>query len=141
MKKILSKLTVFILAAVALLSVSCDKEGLLTVGDKKFSLTLMEVGPEYAEILVKGPEEMRMAYMVYKREMRLENPQQLFKKGTEVTEKIGEIIRVSLGLAENTKYYMYACAAQNKKEFSKIVTLPFETTQYNLTELATVIDQ
>ena len=141
MKKILSKLTVFILAAVALLSVSCDKEGLLTVGDKKFSLTLMEVGPEYAEILVKGPEEMRMAYMVDKREMRLENPQQLFKKGTEVTVKSGEIIRVSLGLAENTKYYMYACAALNKKEFSKIVTLPFETTQYNLTELATVIDQ
>ena len=141
MKKILSKLTVFILAAVALLSVSCDKEGLLTVGDKKFSLTLMEVGPEYAEILVKGPEEMRMAYMVDKREMRVENPQQLFKKGTEVTIKSGEVIRVSLGLEENTKYYMYACAALNEREFSKIVTLPFETTQYNLTELATVIDQ
>lgn len=142
MKKFFFKLSLFLVLATSVLGfVSCDKEGLLTVGDKKFSLTLMEVGPEYAEILVKGPENIRMAYMVDEREMRVENPQQLFKKGTEVTVKNGEVIRVSLGLAENTQYYMYACAALNEREFSKIVTLPFKTTQYNLSELATVIDQ
>ena len=141
MKKILSKLAVFVLAAAAFVSVSCDKEGLLTVGDKKFSLTLMEVGPEYVEILVKGSDQIRMAYIVDEREMDVDDPQHLFKKGTEVTVKNGELIRISLGLETNTQYHMYACAALNEKNFSKIVDLPFKTTKYELTELLTVVDQ
>ena len=136
MKKILSKLTVFVLAAVMVAVSGCDGKR-----HKGFSVSVKEVGPEYVEINVNGGDVIRMAYIVDDKEQLMNNPQQLFKKGTEVTVKGGEVIRISLGLKEKTQYYLYACAALNETEFSEIITLPFTTTEYNLSELLTVVDQ
>ena len=136
MKKILSKLTVFVLAAVMVAVSGCDGKR-----HKGFSVSVKEVGPEYVEINVNGGDVIRMAYIVDDKEQLMNNPQQLFKKGTEVTVKGGEVIRISLGLKEKTQYYLYACAALNETEFSEIITLPFTTTEYNLSELVTVVDQ
>lgn len=136
MKKILSKLTVFVLAAVMVAASGCDGKR-----HKGFSVSVKEVGPEYVEINVNGGDVIRMAYIVDDKEQLMNNPQQLFKKGTEVTVKGGEVIRISLGLKEKTQYYLYACAALNETEFSEIITLPFTTTEYNLSELVTVVDQ
>lgn len=136
MKKILSKLTVFVLAAFMVAVSGCDGKR-----HKGFSVSVKEVGPEYVEINVNGGDVIRMAYIVDDKEQLMNNPQQLFKKGTEVTVKGGEVIRISLGLKEKTQYYLYACAALNETEFSEIITLPFTTTEYNLSELVTVVDQ
>ena len=136
MKNFFLKLT-FVASLVAMLTLTaCDGNK-----NKGFNLSVKNVGPEFVEVTVSGGDVVRMAYMVDKREMRMENPQQLFKKGTEVTVKGGETIRISLGLEEETQYYLYACAALSETEFSQIITLPFKTTQYQLSELVTVVDQ
>lgn len=136
MKKILSKIAFLALSAALLVTTGCDG-----TKNKGFNISVKGVGPEYVEIIVSGGDVIRMAYMVDEKEMRVENPQKIFKKGTEVTVKDGEVLRISLGLEENTQYYLYACAALNETEFSNIITLPFKTNEYNLSELITVVDQ
>ena len=137
MKKFFFRLA-FVASLLAMVTLTgCDE----TKKNKGFSLSVKEAGPEYVEVLVQGGELIRMAYMVDEREMRMENPQQIFKKGTELNIAGGQTFRVSLGLKENTQYYLYACAALTETEFSEIITLPFTTTNYNLSELLTVVDQ
>lgn len=136
MKNLLSKIALVALSAAVFLFAGCDE-----MKNKGFSLSVKDVGPEYVELNVQGGDVIRMAYMIDEREMRVENPQQIFKKGTEVTVKGGEVLRISLGLEENTQYYLYACAALSDTEFSEIITLPFKTTNYELSELLTVVDQ
>ena len=136
MKNLLSKIALVALSAAVFMFAGCDE-----MKNKSFSLSIKEVGPEYVELNVQGGDVIRMAYMVDEREMRVENPQQIFKKGTEVTCKGGEVLRISLGLLENTQYYIYACAALSETEFSEIIVLPFKTTAYSLSELITVVDQ
>lgn len=136
MKQLFYRIALVAVSAALLMLAGCDG-----MKHKGFNLSVKEVGPEYVEITVQGSDVIRMAYMVDKKEMRVENPQQVFKKGTEITAKGGEVIRISLGLEENTQYYLYACAALSETEFSDIITLPFKTTEYDLSELITVVDQ
>ena len=136
MKQLFKRIALVVVSAAVFMLAGCDG-----MKHKGFNLSVKEVGPEYVEVIVQGSDVIRMAYMVDKKEMRVENPQQVFKKGTEITAKGGEVIRISLGLEENTQYYLYACAALSETEFSEIITLPFKTSEYNLSELVTVVDQ
>lgn len=136
MKNLFSRIALVVLSATLLVSTGCNRDK-----HKGFNVSVKEVGPEWVEVNVNGGDVIRMAYMVDEREMRVENPQQIFKKGTEVTVKGGESIRISLGLKEKTQYYLYACAALNEVDFSEIITVPFTTTEYELSELLTVVDQ
>lgn len=136
MKHLFTKIALVALSAALLVFTGCNGKK-----NKGFNVSVKEVGPEYVEVIVNGGDVIRMAYMVDEREMRVENAQQIFKKGTEVTLKGGEVLRISLGLKEKTQYYLYACAALNEVDFSEIITIPFTTTEYNLSELLTVVDQ
>ncbi len=131
----LTKMAVGVVLALVALT-SCDGSK-----HKGFGLSVKEAGPEYVEILVQGGDAIRMAYIIDTKEKLMNNPQQIFKQGTDLTVKGGEVLRISLGLQENTQYYLYACAALNETEFSSIITLPFKTTEYNLSEVVTVVDQ
>lgn len=109
--------------------------------NKSFGLSVKEVGPEYVEVLVQGGDVIRMAYIVDTKQQLMNSPHQLFKKGTEVTVAGGDVLRITAGVKENTQHYLYAVAALNETEFSEIITLPFATTEYALSELLTVVDQ
>lgn len=136
MKNFFLKLT-FVASMFAMFALtSCELEN-----NKSFDLSVKEVGPEYVEVLVKGGDVVRMAYMIDTKQQLMNSPHQLFKNGTEVTVPGGEVLRISAGIKENTTHYLYAVAALSDTEFSEIITLPFTTTEYDLSELVTVVDQ
>lgn len=136
MKNFFLKLT-FVASMFAMMVVTgCELQN-----NKSFALSVKEVGPEYVEVLVQGGDAIRMAYIIDTKEQLMNSPRQLFKKGTEVTVAGGDVLRISSGIEENTTHYLYAVAALSDTEFSEIITLPFTTTEYNLSELITVVDQ
>lgn len=141
MKNFFKKLSV--VAAVLLMTVTtgCDQLG---KNRGKFAISIKEVGPEYVELDIKGGDVIEMAYIITKVEYSADEiaPQDVFKKGTEVTVKGGDVLRLSVGINENTQYYLYACARDlATNTFTKLFILPFKTTQYSLSELVTVVDQ
>lgn len=137
MKKILKKLTFVTMFLTMVVMTGCE----LNNQNGDFSLSVKEVGPEYVEILVQGGDVIRMAYLVDTKEQLMNSPHQLFKQGTEVTVAGGDVLRITDGVMENTQHYLYAVAALSDTEFSDIITIPFTTTEYNLSELVTVVDQ
>ena len=101
--------------------------------DNAFSVKVAGVGPEYVEINVTAPNPVQIAYIVDTKEQLMNSPRQIFKKGTEVTVKGGDVLRLSVGINENTQYYLYACARDlATNTFTKLFILPFKTTQYSL---------
>ena len=136
MKNFFLKLT-FVASMFAMMVVTgCELQN-----NKSFALSVKEVGPEYVEVLVQGGDAIRMAYIIDTKEQLMNSARQIFKKGTEVTVAGGDVLRISSGIEENTTHYLYAVAALSDTEFSEIITLPFTTTEYNLSELITVVDQ
>ena len=109
----------------------------------KFSVSVKTVGPEYVEVAVKGGEIIDMAYVISKVKYSSSeiSAMDVFKKGTEIGVSGGDVVRLSIGIEENTQYYLYACARKNAEEFTKLYVLPFKTKQYELSELVTVVDQ
>lgn len=109
----------------------------------RFSVSVKNVGPEYVEIAVKGGEIIDMAYVISKAKYSSSeiSASDVFKKGTEIGVSGGDVVRLSIGIEENSQYYLYACARKNAEEFTKLYVLPFKTKQYDLTELITVVDQ
>ena len=136
MKNFFLKLTFVASMFAMLVMTACNPQN-----NKSFDLSVKEVGPEYVEVLVQGGDVIRMAYIVDTKQQLMNSPHQLFKKGTEVTVSGGDVLRISTGIKENTQHYLYAVAALNETEFSEIITLPFATTEYALSELLTVVDQ
>lgn len=139
MKNIFLKLTFVASLLVMMVATGCD--GLNNGG--KFSASISEVGPEYVDFSVKGGDVIEMAYYVAEVEYSEGEiqPMNVFKKGTELTVKGGDVVRISQNLKENTQYYLYVCARISAEEFSKLYVLPFKTTVYQLSELVTIIDQ
>ena len=119
--------------------VGCEQLGSKGGG---FSVSIKEVGPEYVELDVKGGDVIEMAYIITKVEYTADEiqPKDVFKKGTEITTKGGDVVRISTGVEENTQYYLYVCARKSAEEFTKLFILPFKTTQYDLKELVTIVD-
>ena len=110
-----------------------------------FSVTVKEVGPEYVHIQVNAPAAVEFAYILDTKEKRVDNPRMIVKEAKQSGAyfeviKPNDVIRVSRGLEEKTQYYLYAVASLNG-EYTSIVTVPFKTGEYNLTELITVVDQ
>ena len=140
MKKIFVKLTFVASLLVMIMTTGCDQFGFKS---GKFSVSVKEVGPEYVELNIQGSELIEMAYIITKVEYTADEiqPKDVFKKGTEITTKGGDVLRLSKGIEQNTQYYLYVAARKNAEEFSKLFILPFKTTQYQLTELITIVDQ
>ena len=140
MKNFFLKLTSVALFLAMIVTTGCDGLG---KKNGKFSVSIREVGPEYVELDIDGGELIEMAYMITKVEYSSNEiqPKDVFKKGTELTTSGGDVVRLSLGINENTQYYLYACARKNAEEFTKLIILPFKTTQYDLSELVTIVDQ
>lgn len=111
-----------------------------------FSVTVSEVGPEYVNIKVTAPSVVEFAYILDTKEKRVDNPRMIVKEAKQSgayyeAVRPDDVIRVSRGLQENTQYYLYAVAGLDDDTYTEIVTLPFKTGQYNLSELITVVDQ
>ncbi len=111
-----------------------------------FSLQVHEIGPEWVEIKVNAPSALEMSYVVDTKERIMNNPWDIVNRadnvlGDDLVVKPSDIIRINKGLSENSKYYIYAVAILDAENFSEIITLPFQTTEYNCTELITVVDQ
>ena len=106
-----------------------------------FSASIKEVGPEYVQVQVKAPAAVQVAYILDTKEKLVENPVMIFAQGETMTVKPDDVIRISSGLKENTQFYLYIVAKLDAQNYSQIVTLPFKTTEYDLDELITVVDQ
>ena len=136
MKKFFSKLSLICLVAVlgGVLS-GCDptKSG-------KFSVSVKEVGASYVDLEFRGPEAVEVAYILDTKEQLMENPAIIFQKGVELTVSGGDVVRVTDGVTENTKYYIYLVAALDKTTFSEIFTLSFETSAFEFDQLVTILD-
>ena len=137
MKKFLSKLPVIcLLAVVCGVFFGCEPKN-----SDKFNALVKEIGPGYVDIEIKSPAAVDIAYIVSEKEQLMNNPAVLFTSGTTMTVQPDEVIRISRNLDENTQYYLYLVAALDAENYSEIFTLPFKTTEYNFTELLTVIDR
>lgn len=106
-----------------------------------FNVSVQEAGPEYVLVKVTAPAAVQLAYILDTKEKRVENPVMVFAQGESLTVKPDDVIRISKGLKEKTKYYLYMVAKLDAQNYSEIITLPFETTSYDLDELLTVVDQ
>ncbi|MBR5499055.1 MAG: hypothetical protein IKV75_02700 [Bacteroidales bacterium] len=139
MKNFFLKLTSVALFLAMVVATGCDGLG---KRNGKFSVSIRDVGPEYVELSIDGGELIEMAYIITKVEYTADEilPGDVFKKGTEIATKGGDVVRLSLGIEQNTQYYLYVCARKSAEEFTKLFILPFKTGQYDLSELITVVD-
>ncbi len=137
MNKFLSKLPFF-----GLVVIMC---GLFSACDDKnksaFSVSVHEVGPGYVELAVTAPNAVQIAYIVDEKEKLMNNADVMFVQGKTLTVKPDDIIRISDNFKENTQYYLYLVAKLDAQTYSKIYTIPFKTTAYELSELLTVVDR
>ncbi len=139
MKKFLSRLPLIcLLALVCGVFFSCDPT---KDNDGSFQVSVKDVGPGYVDVQVKAPGTVEIAYMVSKKEQLMNNPAVMFVSGTTLTVQADDTFRVSKNIEEDTQYYLYVVAALDAQNYSEIITLPFKTTKYELTELLTVVDR
>lgn len=144
MKKNLVKLPfIGILCAICGLLIGCNPS---TESGNSFSLSVEEVGPEYVKVKVTAPAAVEMSYIVDTKERIVNSPWEIINRaqnvlGDDLLVKPGDEIRISSGLKENTQFYIYAVAVLDAENFSEIITLPFKTTEYDFSELLTVVDQ
>ena len=109
--------------------------------DNAFSVKVAGVGPEYVEINVTAPNPVQIAYIVDTKEQLMNNPAVMFTKGEVITVRPNDTFRVSGGLHEKTKYWLYLVAKLDAQNYSEIYTIPFTTTEYDFDELLTVTEQ
>ena len=138
MKNLFSKITLVALSALLMASVGCNREK-----GNGFSLTINEVGPAYVDILVSSPDPaLKLAYELSSTEKKNDNAISLFasakKANCVVDAKDGDIVRISNGIDQNTKYYLYMVAKMDEA-YSEIVTLTFTTAPYDFDQLATIV--
>lgn len=138
MKKFFSKMPLIcLLAMVCGVFAGCDPSN----SEGGFSVSIQEAGPEYVHVQVSSQGPVEVAYLLDKKEMRVENPVMMFKDGVSLTVKPDDVIRISDGLVEDTQYYLYVVAKLDEINYSEIFTLPFKTTVYDLDEILTVVDR
>ena len=136
MKKILTKLTMVILAAMSVaLAPSCQEPGF---GD--FSLSVKGCGPDYVDLFLTAPETIEFAYDLSTKPLSAVNPSVLFATGTVIAGNPGDVIRLDDGIVQNTKYYLYAVAKLSATQFSKVITVEFTTKKYEFSDVLTVVD-
>ena len=136
MKNLLTK---FCVAALAVLFcgiiTGCEvEEG---VGD--FSVSVKEVGADYANLYITAPYAMEMAYMVTT-EPSLVTPALLFKNGTVLTVNPADIIEIKKGIQQDTQYYLYAVGKLDESNYTEKVSLEFKTKKYEFNELLKVVE-
>ena len=107
--------------------------------EEEFALEVKGVGPDYVEILVKAPSEVEVAYTLDKEPLAL-SPAVLFAIGKTTTVSSGDVIKITRNITQNTSYYLYAVAKLDVKNYSKVVSLEFKTSEYGFTDFITVVD-
>ena len=141
MKNVLMKISSFCLAAVAgMMFFACNPTPDPTPEpETEFSVELKEVGADFVEITVSAPSELEMAYMVSELPQAL-SPVVLFAKGTTLTVKHGDVIRIDEGIVQETAYNLYAVAKLDAQNYSKVIKLEFTTEKYQFKDLITIVD-
>ena len=141
MKKLLSILpSAFLLVALCGFFAGCKPKPVDPI-TAEFSVEVKEVGPEYVDIKVTASASMDMAYIVYTEEKIVGNPALIFATGESLTVNPDDVVRVTSGLTENTQFYLYVVAKLDAENYSDITVLPFKTTEYEMKELLTVVEQ
>lgn len=138
MKKILSRLTLITCLAALFVASGCNRDK-----ENAFSVSIKEVGPGYVDLYVTSPlPVIKLAYDLSSTEKNVTNKVSLFadaKKGGRLLDvKDGEIVRISDGVEQDTKYFLYL-VAELTEEYSDIKTLTFSTSPYDFDELLTVV--
>lgn len=139
MKINFTKLTFLAVVSVIALSViSCNREK-----NEAYSITIKEVGPGYVDLNVVCPEPtMTLAYDLSSTEKLVTNQISLFadakKKGCLVDVKSGDVVRISDGVDQDTKYFLYL-VAKLADGYSEITTLTFTTKPYDFDQIATIV--
>lgn len=137
MKNFFTKLPLMCLMAVFCgMLVSCDE-----TKNGKFSVSVQEVGSSYVDLVFTGPEAVEIAYVLDTKEQIMNNPSVIFKSGEELTVSGGDVVRITNGITENTKYYIYLVAKIDAQNYSDIYTLSFETSGFDFDELVTILDR
>lgn len=104
-----------------------------------FALELKSVGSDYVEFAVEAAKEVEMAYDVVL-EPTLYSPVVLFKTGTKVTVKNGDVLKLTENIVQDTEYRIYAVARLDEVNYSEIVEIDFKTSEYHFEELVTLVD-
>ena len=129
----------FVVAMVASVVTGCNKDK----NKSSFSVTVKEVGPGYVDLYVTSPQPViDLAYDLSTTEKVVTNKVSLYadakKNGRLVTAKNEDIVRISDGVDQDTKYFLYI-VADLEEDYSEIITLSFSTQPYNFDELLTVV--
>ena len=107
--------------------------------ETEFSVEIKEVGADFIELSVSSPAEVEMAYMVSELPQAL-SPVVLFAKGTTLTVKHGDVVKITEGIVQETTYNLYAVAKLDAQNYSKVTKLEFTTEKYQFTDLITIVD-
>ncbi len=126
-----------LICLVAALFMGCDpvnKNG--GVGD--FNLTVKEVGPDFVEYTVTAPSTVEMAYTISTEQQPLTAPV-LFMTGKTMTVNPGDVVRFDDNLQADTRYYIYAAAKLDEKNYSAMVSADFTTIAYEFDRMLTLV--
>lgn len=136
MKKILSNLTMVVLAVLSMSFVTGCKEP----GFGDFSLSVKECGPDYVDLFLTAPETIEFAYDLSTKPLSAVNPSVLFATGTVIAGSPGDVIKIQDDIVQNTKHYLYAVAKLSATKFSDVIELEFTTKKYEFSDVLTVVD-
>ena len=136
MKKLLNVSLLLTLFAFCMSFAGC-KENVEGIGD--FALSVKEVGADYIDIKVTAPGTLEMSYLVTEEPM-LMTPAVLSRTGETITVQPAQVIRLSEGIFQDHGYYLYAVAKLDDVNFSKVITLEFQTKKYQFDELITIVE-
>ncbi len=134
MKNFLLKSSLLCILAAAFLS--CDKD-FKAVGD--FNLSIKEVGPDYVDLFVTAPSTVEMAYMLTT-DVKAVSAAVLFMTGETQTVNPGDVIKLNKNLQSKTAYRIYAAAKLDEQNYSKVVSVEFETKEFNFDKLLSVVE-
>lgn len=133
MKKLLNFVMVTALCVLCSVFAGCQPE------KDEFSLSIKEVGADYATLTVSASKPMEIAYKVTTK-AQLVTPAVLFATGEVLNVKSGDQIRLTENIQQDTHYYVYAVAKFDGANYSEKVSLEFTTTRYAFDELVTIVD-
>ncbi len=135
MKNSCTRISITLLVILCSLFSGCKEPG---VGD--FNLTVKDCGPDYVDLFLTAPGPIEFAYELSKSPLNAVNPSVLFATGTVISGGSGDVIKLTDGVVQDTKYYLYAVSKLNATEFTPVIKLEFTTAKYQFDETLTVID-
>lgn len=115
---------------------SCEEEQLN--GD--FSVAIKNVAADYVELSFTAAGSMEVAYLLSETEKTGVLPAVIFNSGKTLTVKDGDVVKISDGVAAETKYYLYVVAKIDASSYSEVTSLEFTTAAYEFKDVITIVD-